>query len=144
MRHGRLERDKHRLGVRQLADLARRQCHAFSRSDLRQQGREIFDLVLETGSEAGGLASGADGGVASRKGFLREADERLGADPVFRDPERMAEAEDLVERALAGDTPPAAPIATFLRDAFDVGASNQLAAHAADEVTASPGAKGRL
>jgi chromosomal replication initiator protein len=69
------------------------------------------------------------------------ADERLGADPVFRDPERLREAEDLVERALAGETPPAGPVATFQREGFDVGASNQLAAHAADEVTLYPGQK---
>ncbi|HVZ47598.1 MAG TPA: DnaA/Hda family protein [Gemmatimonadaceae bacterium] len=69
------------------------------------------------------------------------ADERLGADPVFRDPERLAEAEDLVERALAGATPPSAPNGSFQRDAFDVGPSNQLAAHAADEVVANPGGK---
>ncbi|MCC7194834.1 MAG: ATP-binding protein [Gemmatimonadaceae bacterium] len=68
------------------------------------------------------------------------ADERLGADPVFRDPERLGEAEDLVERALSGQTPPAAPNASFQREGFDVGPSNQLAAHAADEVVAAPGA----
>lgn len=68
------------------------------------------------------------------------ADERLGADPVFRDPERLGEAEDLVERALSGQTPPAAPNASFQREGFDVGSSNQLAAHAADEVVAAPGA----
>lgn len=69
------------------------------------------------------------------------ADERLGADPVFRDPERMSEAEDLVERALSGATPPPLPIITFQREAFDVGASNQLAAHAADAVVQDPGGK---
>jgi chromosomal replication initiator protein len=68
-------------------------------------------------------------------------DERLGADAVFRDPERLAEAEDLVERALAGETPPPAPAVNFQRDGFDVGQSNQLAAHAADEVISSPGQK---
>ena len=70
-----------------------------------------------------------------------DVDSRLGADPVFRDPERLAEAEDLVEKALLGETPPEPPITTFVRDDFDVGASNQLAAHAADEVTANPGTK---
>ena len=68
-------------------------------------------------------------------------DERLGADPVFRDPERLGDAEDLVEKALAGETPPASPIVGFQRDAFDVGASNQLAAHAADEIVTTPGGK---
>jgi len=65
----------------------------------------------------------------------------LGSDPVFRDPERMAAAEDLVERALAGETPPAGPSAAFTRAAYDVGPSNQLAVHAADAVVAAPGAK---
>ncbi|HEY2850397.1 MAG TPA: DnaA/Hda family protein [Gemmatimonadaceae bacterium] len=65
----------------------------------------------------------------------------LGSDPVFRDPERMAAAEDLVERALAGETPPAGPSAAFTRDAYETGPSNQLAVHAADAVIAAPGAK---
>jgi chromosomal replication initiator protein len=65
----------------------------------------------------------------------------LGSDPVFRDPERMAAAEDLVERALAGETPPAGPSAAFTRDAYEMGTSNQLAVHAADAVIAAPGAK---
>jgi chromosomal replication initiator protein len=57
---------------------------------------------------------------------------------VFRDPERLAEAEDLVERALAGDTPPPGPTPAFSREAFVMGASNQLAVHAADTVVAEP------
>jgi chromosomal replication initiator protein DnaA len=69
------------------------------------------------------------------------ADERLGADPMFRDPERLLEAEDLVIKALAGQTPPTAPTVTFQRDGFDVGASNQLAVHAVDEIVAHPGGK---
>jgi chromosomal replication initiator protein len=65
----------------------------------------------------------------------------LGSDPVFRDPERMAAAEDLLERALAGETPPPGPSAGFARDAFEMGTSNQLALHAADAVIASPAVK---
>lgn len=68
-------------------------------------------------------------------------DPSLGGSSVFRDPERMAEAEDLVERALAGATPPDGPSAAFVRDAFEVSTSNQLAAHAADTVVAEPGTK---
>jgi chromosomal replication initiation ATPase DnaA len=63
------------------------------------------------------------------------------ADPVFRDPERMAAAEDLAERALGGDAPPPGPDAAFTRAAFEMGTSNQLAAHMADAVIASPGVK---
>jgi chromosomal replication initiation ATPase DnaA len=68
-------------------------------------------------------------------------DPSLGSNPAFRDPERMAEAEDLVEKALAGETPPAGPSPSFARDRFEVGSSNQLAVHAADAVVAEPGKK---
>jgi chromosomal replication initiator protein len=70
-----------------------------------------------------------------------EVDIALGSDPVFRDPERMAAAEDLVERALAGETPPGGPSPAFTRESFEVGSSNQLAVHAADAVIAAPGVK---
>jgi chromosomal replication initiator protein len=50
----------------------------------------------------------------------------------------MEEAEDLVERALRGETPAKGPSAAFAREAFEVGASNQLAVHAADAVVAEP------
>jgi chromosomal replication initiation ATPase DnaA len=68
----------------------------------------------------------------------RQADASLVGHPVFRDPERMEEAEDLVERALSGDAPAKGPSPTFAREAFEVGASNQLAVHAADAVVAEP------
>jgi chromosomal replication initiation ATPase DnaA len=68
-------------------------------------------------------------------------DPSLGSNPVFRDPEKMAQAEDLVERALAGETPPNGPSAEFSRESYDVGSSNQLAVHAADAVVAEPGLK---
>ena len=63
-----------------------------------------------------------------------DVDPALGSNPVFRDPERMAAAEDLLERAMAGETPPAGPSVAFTRDGFEVGTSNQLAVHAADAV----------
>ncbi len=71
----------------------------------------------------------------------RQVDPSLVGHPVFRDPERMGEAEDLVERALAGDSPAQGPSPAFARDAFEVGASNQLAVHAADAVVAEPAAR---
>ncbi|MBX3175429.1 MAG: ATP-binding protein [Gemmatimonadaceae bacterium] len=67
-----------------------------------------------------------------------EVDRALGGHEVFRDPERLAEAEELVEKALAGDMPPSGPNPALVRDAFDAGASNQLALHAADGVIESP------
>lgn len=69
---------------------------------------------------------------------VRQADPSLVGHPVFRDPERMEEAEDLVEHALAGEPKAKGPSPTYARDAFEVGASNQLAVHAADAVVAEP------
>jgi chromosomal replication initiation ATPase DnaA len=70
-----------------------------------------------------------------------QVDGALGGREVFRDPERLREAEDLVERALAGEMPPGGPNPAFTREGFDVGAANQLAAHAADAVIAAPGTR---
>ncbi|HWJ21630.1 MAG TPA: DnaA/Hda family protein [Gemmatimonadaceae bacterium] len=66
-------------------------------------------------------------------------DPALGGDALFRDPERVADAETLVERALLGDTPPPGPSSAYARHAYEVGPSNQLAVKAADEVAAEPG-----
>ncbi|MDQ8155747.1 MAG: DnaA/Hda family protein, partial [Gemmatimonadota bacterium] len=71
----------------------------------------------------------------------RQVDPSLVGHPVFRDPERMGDAEDLVERALTGDSPAKGPSPAFAREAFEVGASNQLAVHAADAVVAEPAAR---
>lgn len=77
---------------------------------------------------------------------LRELEERatavdpaLGANDVFRDPERVEEAEELATKALAGTTPPPGPEAAFARALFEVGPSNQLAVKAADAVIEDPG-----
>lgn len=70
-----------------------------------------------------------------------QADPALAAGELFRDPERVAEAEALVERALAGRTPPPGPSRSFTRDGYEVGASNQLAVRAADAIVADPGRK---
>ena len=69
------------------------------------------------------------------------ADEALGGHSVFRDPDRITEAESLVERARTGDTPPAGPNPAMSRAVFEVGTSNQLAVHAADAAIALPGGK---
>ena len=66
-------------------------------------------------------------------------DPSLGANEVFRDPERLPDAEALVSRALVGATPPPAPSAEFARSDFEVGPSNQLAVRAADAVIEEPG-----
>lgn len=64
----------------------------------------------------------------------------VGAD-VFRDPERVAEAEAFVARVTNGANPPPGPSPSYTRSHFEVGSSNQLAVRAADAVIADPGKK---
>ena len=73
------------------------------------------------------------------EGQATAVDPALGATDVFRDPERLAEAEALAAKALHGATPPPGPSSAFTRAGFEVGSSNQLATKAADAVIAEPG-----
>jgi chromosomal replication initiator protein len=73
------------------------------------------------------------------EGRATAVDPALGASEVFRDPERVTEAEALAGRAVAGVTPPPGPEAAFARALFEVGTSNQLAVKAADAVIEDPG-----
>jgi chromosomal replication initiator protein len=66
-------------------------------------------------------------------------DPTLAGAAVFRDAERVLEAEQLVERVLAMAAPPPGPSAAFQRAGYEVGESNQLAVRAADAVVAEPG-----
>lgn len=70
-----------------------------------------------------------------------ELDPALGGVAVFRDPERLAEAEELVERALAGAHPPPGPSPLYQRGALIACAANQLALRAADAVIEAPGTR---
>jgi chromosomal replication initiator protein len=72
---------------------------------------------------------------------LRRLDTALAAHDAFRDPDRMAEAEQLLERALRTSAPPPGPSAAFTRAGFEVGQSNQLAVRAADAIVAVPGSR---
>lgn len=73
------------------------------------------------------------------EGQATAVDPALGANEVFRDPARLAEAEDFSARALAGAAPPSGPSPAFARGEFEVGPSNQLAVRAADAVIEDPG-----
>jgi chromosomal replication initiator protein len=66
-------------------------------------------------------------------------DPGLGANEIFRDPARVAEAESLAARAAQGATPPPGPSSAFARSEFEVGPSNQMAVRAADAVIQEPG-----
>jgi chromosomal replication initiator protein len=75
------------------------------------------------------------------EGQATAVDPAIGANEVFRDPARMAEAEALASKALHGTSPPPGPSAAFTRAGFETGTSNQLATKAADAVIAEPGKK---
>ena len=72
---------------------------------------------------------------------ISAVDGALGGEDVFRDPERVHEAEALVIAAMAGRTPPPAPSPAFTRADFEVGSSNQMAVRAGDQVVEAPGTR---
>lgn len=68
-------------------------------------------------------------------------DPKLAGVPVFRDPERVAEARAIVLRALAAYDPPPAAAPHLTIATFTPGARNQMALRAAGEVIALPGTR---
>jgi chromosomal replication initiator protein DnaA len=68
-------------------------------------------------------------------------DAALGAHDALRDPDRIVEAEQLLERALRTSTPPPGPSTSFTRAGFEVSSSNELAVRAADAIVAVPGSR---
>lgn len=60
---------------------------------------------------------------------------------VFRDPDRMDEAEAAAAKVREGAAPPPAPSAAFPLDSYVTGSSNEVAVSAARAVMASPGKK---
>lgn len=82
--------------------------------------------------------------VARLEALARDAqtlDPALAASDLFRDPERIGEAELAVARLLGAAEPPPGPSPDYVRADFEVGPSNQLAVHAADTVIEEPGKK---
>lgn len=82
--------------------------------------------------------------VSRLQSLAREADAldpSLAASDLFRDPERVGEAELAVARLLGAAEPPPGPSPDYVRADFEVGPSNQLAVHAADTVIEEPGKK---
>jgi chromosomal replication initiation ATPase DnaA len=68
-------------------------------------------------------------------------DPRLAGLDVFRDPERIADAEARVEQAIAAHDPPPAPWPAFTLETLIGGKSNQLATRAVASVLESPGSQ---
>ena len=68
-------------------------------------------------------------------------DPQAAGEKVFRDPERMAEAEAAAATVRDGAAPPPAPSAAFPLDAYAAGTSNDVALSAARAVIGAPGKK---
>ena len=89
-----------------------------------------------------GLLATFEGAVAHLRALEAAAaavDPALRGRAVFRDPEGIPEAEALAAKVAAAGAPLPHPSADFPRERFAVGASNRLAARAADAVAADPG-----
>jgi chromosomal replication initiator protein len=70
---------------------------------------------------------------------VSQFDPQAAGQSVFRDPERLADAEEAATRVRAGAAPPPAPSAALPFSLFAVGSSNQLAVNVAREVIEEPG-----
>lgn len=70
---------------------------------------------------------------------VSQFDPQSAGESVFRDPERLAEAEETAARIRAGAAPPPGPSAALPFANFAVGPSNQLAVNVAREVLDEPG-----
>jgi chromosomal replication initiator protein len=70
-----------------------------------------------------------------------KVDTHLAASELFRDPERVGEAELVLARLVGGAEPPPGPDPALARAELEVGASNQLAVHAVDTIIDEPGKK---
>jgi chromosomal replication initiator protein DnaA len=70
-----------------------------------------------------------------------ELDPQAAGEKVFRDPERMAEAEAAAAKVRDGAAPPPAPSGAFPLDAYAAGAANEVALSAARAVIDAPGKK---
>ena len=68
-------------------------------------------------------------------------DPQAAGQSVFRDPERLAEAEEAAGKVRDGAAPPPGPSAAFPLAAYAVGASNEVAVSAARAVLEKPGKK---
>jgi chromosomal replication initiation ATPase DnaA len=73
------------------------------------------------------------------EGEAISVDPGLAGHDVFRDPERLRDAEAMVKRARTGAVELPGPSVEFSRNGFEVGRANQRAVKAADAVAAEPG-----
>ena len=106
----------------------------------------LLERTLEQTDEpdVDALLAQFESSIARLRALEQEAarfDPVLAESELFRDPERVGEAELLVARQLGGAEPPPAADPHLTRETFEVGPSNQLAVHAADTAVLEPGRK---
>jgi chromosomal replication initiator protein len=99
-------------------------------------------MSLPTAPDVNGLLATFTAAIEHLKGLETQAvalDPSLRGKGAFRHPERIPEAQLLVDRALASAIPLPAPLPDFTRNTLESGSSLQMALKAFDTVVASPG-----
>jgi chromosomal replication initiator protein len=107
-----------------------------------QTGRLERALESATPTNAAGLIQQFEDNIDRLREIGRmcaEADPALASNEIFFDPDRVDEAEQLLERTRLATAVIPGPSGTFTRAEYETGASNDLAVKAADAVISSPG-----
>ena len=107
-----------------------------------QTGRLERALESATPANAAGIIQQFEDNIERLREIGRmcaEADPALASNEIFFDPDRVDEAEQLLERTRLATAVIPGPSGSFTRAEYEVGASNDLAVKAADAVIASPG-----
>jgi chromosomal replication initiator protein len=100
------------------------------------------ELQRESPADPEAVIRAFEAGVDRLRTLTREAvavNPDFENEDLFRDPDRLADAEQLVAGLVGDVEPPPGPSAEFSRSEYESGPSNQLAVHAADAVIESPG-----
>lgn len=99
-------------------------------------------MQLPAAPDVNGLLATFAAAIEHLRGLEMQAvtlDPGVRGNPAFRDPEQVAEAQRLLDRALASAMPLPAPNPLLSRAALEVGSANQLALKAADAIIEQPG-----
>jgi chromosomal replication initiation ATPase DnaA len=112
------------------------------------RGEGFTTTVLEramswpTAPDVNGLLATFSAAVEHLRNLEAQAlavDPSLRGHPAFRNPEAVAEAQSLLDRAIASVLPLPAPMPAFTRASIESGSANQLALKAFDSVVEQPG-----
>ncbi len=96
------------------------------------------DAPVAVDEAIGGFARDVDR-LKALASEVAELDPQAAGDAVFRDPQRLDEAEKVADKVLRGSAPPPAPSAAFPLSDFVAGPSNEVALGAISDIVAKPG-----